>query len=109
MQGEEAQVNYNESDLNPSLLRSLQETNGPAVAEDVRNVTTAEELQAAMNAGVRHIVITEHLDLTSLQPYIGYPTFPQIRLGLSPSTWSIRVRPSCPSVLQALRVTLHEV
>jgi hypothetical protein len=108
MQGKEAQVNYNEGDLNPSLLRSLQDTSGPAGAEDMRNVATAEELQAAIAAGVRHIVISEHLDLTALQPYIGYP-FPQIKLGLSPSTWSIRVRPSSPSVLQVVRVTVHDV
>ena len=37
-------------------------------ADYTANVTTAEELQQALQQGRRHIVITQHLDLTDLKP-----------------------------------------
>jgi hypothetical protein len=40
-------------------------------ADAIRIVKNAQELQAAFVDGTKHIVITEHLDLTSLNVYDG--------------------------------------
>jgi indole-3-glycerol phosphate synthase len=74
------------------MQRSLQQLAGPAGAanfEGVTNVTTPEELQEAVSAGARHILITEHLDLTTLK-IIPTSKLPII-LGMSNNTWTIRV------------------
>ena len=39
-----------------------------AAGADTANATTAEELVLALTQGRRHIVITQHLDLTNLKP-----------------------------------------
>jgi hypothetical protein len=90
MQGKEIQAWGSESNVKPAFLRSLQEADGTAVAREVRYVSTAQGLRAALDGAVRHIVITEHLDLTSLQPFSR--NFPRTKLQLLPATWSIRVR-----------------
>jgi hypothetical protein len=74
------------------MQRSLQQVAGPegsAEHEGVTYVTTPEELREAVSAGARHILITEHLNLTTLQipPISSLPTM----LGISNSTWTIRV------------------
>jgi hypothetical protein len=40
-------------------------------ADAVRSVKNGQELQAAFSDGTKHILITEHLDLTSLNVYDG--------------------------------------
>jgi hypothetical protein len=56
------------SEPKPAVLRSLQQE--ALRTAKVVYVATAADLQAAVNAGSRHIEITEHLDLTILEPFL---------------------------------------
>jgi hypothetical protein len=91
-----AQMVGNQSDLNPAALRALQAAAGTAGEGEVAYVATAGDLQAAAGLGARHIVITDHLDLSSIEAFIdhalGEPRSTLVKLGLLTSTWSIRVR-----------------
>jgi hypothetical protein len=74
------------------MRRYLQEVTGPAGAAknvDDTYVTSAEELQKAVSAGARHILIMEHLDLTRLEIITKFRS-PKI-LAISNNTWTIRV------------------
>jgi hypothetical protein len=78
--------------LQPAMRRSLQQEAGPAGAADydgVTKVTRPAELQEAVSAGARHILITEHLDLTTLK-IIPTSRLPKM-LGVTNNTWTIRV------------------
>jgi hypothetical protein len=93
-QGAEQVLKY-QGNLPSAMRRSLQQVSGPAGAinnEGVRYVKTPEELQAAVSEGARHIQITDHLDLTTLEPSKIFPTssLPTI-LGVSNNTVSIQV------------------
>jgi hypothetical protein len=97
-----AQMVDNHSDLSPPALRALQVAAGTAGEGEVAYVATAGDLQAAAGLGARHIVITDHLDLSSIEAFIDYalgePRATLVKLGLLTSTWSIRVCSSlsCP-------------
>jgi hypothetical protein len=93
MQGLVAPAVYDSSELKPAGLRALQRAVAPAGAEGVAYVTTPQELVDALSAGVRHIEITEHLDLTTLRNSFSY-SGQDIMLNVSMHTWSIRVRSS---------------
>jgi hypothetical protein len=88
-------LNYRDN-LPPGMQRSLQQAAGPAIAanfEGVTNVKTPVELQAAVSEGARHILITEHLDLTTLEPSKLSPNSNiSTILEISNSTLSIHVR-----------------
>jgi hypothetical protein len=71
------------------MLRALQQTASGSGRSQFAYVTTVEELQAALSAGVRHVEITEHLDLT---PYdTAFIEDVLIKLRVNNATWSIRV------------------
>jgi hypothetical protein len=90
MQDSSAQWAEYQSHPKPPMLRALQQTATAAGSSQFAYVTTVEELRAALSAGVRHIEITEHLDLT---PYEAAPKeFFKVKLTVNNSTWSIRVR-----------------
>jgi hypothetical protein len=90
MQGGAEHVAQHDSVARPSALRDLQAAAGTAGEGEVAYVATAEELQAAAGAGARHIVITDHLDLSSLAAFKGVKLKRMIET--MASTWSIRVR-----------------
>jgi hypothetical protein len=74
------------------MRRSLQQVSGPtgaATYDGVTNVTTPVELQEAVLAGARHILITDHLDLTTLE-IIPTSELPKV-LEITNSSWTIRV------------------
>jgi hypothetical protein len=94
-QGAEQVLRY-QGHLPPAMQRSLQQAAGPAGAvnyEGVRYVKSPEKLQMAVTAGARHIQITEHLDLSTLEPSesISNSSSPTI-IGISNNTLSVHVR-----------------
>jgi hypothetical protein len=58
-------------------------------------VESPEQLQTAVRIGARHIVILQHLNLTTLGPFTGSGERIEVILPVSRATWSIRVRPPC--------------
>jgi hypothetical protein len=102
----------NQSYLQLAMWRSLQVAApaGEINHEALIYVKTPAALQAAVSAGARHIQITEHLDLTTLETskiflIFGLPTI----LAISNDTWSIRVRSSssfCAWIIQSCAVHL---
>jgi hypothetical protein len=91
VQGDAAlEVDY-QRNLQPPMLRGLQEAPGPAGEAEVTYVMTPEELHAAVSQGARHIEITEHLDLTTLKADTTLPSATLFYLDLSSSIRSIRV------------------
>jgi hypothetical protein len=84
-----------QSDLKPAIQDVYQQVASESESAEVTYVRTPEELQAALSTGARHIEIIDHLDLSSLEAAsIDTVTSHPSKLGLSPSTWTIRVRPS---------------
>ena len=81
----------------------------------VVRVGTAQELQDALSSTddkdpAEHILITKHLDLTSLPPgsSVNQPNQAETMFYLTPATKTIRVRPSRPAdVLQVVRACAH--
>ena len=60
-------------------------------------VATAEELQAALRGGAAHIVLTQHVDLSQIEPDTAAATFSTVSAdgsaaSLTAATLSIRVR-----------------
>jgi hypothetical protein len=90
MQGGAEHVAQHDSVTSPPALPALQAAAGTAGEGGVAYVATAEELQAAAGVGARHIVITAHLDLSSLAAFKGVKLKRMIETRAS--TWSIRVR-----------------
>jgi hypothetical protein len=92
LQGVAAQIMVHQSNMKDSMVRSLQQEAGPDGSVEVTAVTTAEGLQQAAYEGARHIEITEHLDLTTVDPADQFSDVLTI-LSVRESTWSISVRP----------------
>jgi hypothetical protein len=114
MQGAEQVLRYR-GNLPLAMQRSLKQVADPAGAanyEGVRYVTTPQELQAAVADGARHIQITDHLDLTTLEPSMILPnSFLPTILGISKSTLSIQVRSSpvlCQKVGRLCCACMHK-
>jgi hypothetical protein len=95
MQGRTPQLVDDPSNLKPAMLRALQEAPGTAGNGEITYVSTANELQEALQEGARHIEIRQHLILTGIQSNSSLAIY-LVKLVPSDSTWSIRVRPSCP-------------
>lgn len=68
--------------------------------QDVAFVQTAEELQDAVIAGIRHIIIQQHLDLRNVDPAV-----PGVLLVITSKTKSIRVRSVSNNA--TIRRTMH--
>jgi hypothetical protein len=97
MQGEATRVITYQSNVQPDMMRALQQTGDTARYTQVSVVKTARDLQQAVSEGDRHIEIRQHLDLTTMDP-LDYDDYVDIFFALfvSSSTLSIRVRLPCP-------------
>lgn len=82
--------------------RQLLDTEAPfpasaSAAADVTVVTSARQLQAAVDSGAQDILVRAHLDLTgiplALQPAANVSRVATVLAQIRPSTRSIRVRP----------------
>jgi hypothetical protein len=90
------------------MLRTLQQAAGATGSEKVVSVATVTAFQDALREGARYIQITEHLDLTNEDLGDDYDNGENPTLQLLPSTWSIRVRPPCPSLAMTVEnITLY--
>ena len=69
-------------------------------ADDTANVAAAEELQQALQQGRRHIVVTQHLDLTALTPL----NFEQERVEREPEILGI-----VPDATHSITVRSHSI
>jgi hypothetical protein len=94
MQDVFALADEDSSDFEPPMMRVLQQAAAPAGTEKVTYVATPDELMAALAVPAQHIAITEHLDLTNLEPSFNYQTF-HVMMNVSSVTSSIRVCSSC--------------
>ena len=70
---------------------------GPAGSETMRAVASPQQFEAAVRAGTRHIVVTEHMDLTRLAAARDSALDDAV-LALQPGTATIRVRPVCAAL-----------
>jgi urease beta subunit len=102
LQGAPQAMENHQEDLKPAMLRTLQQAAGATGSENVVSVATANEFQAAVKTGVRHITITEHLDFTNQEAAFYDEDGKGYKLKVLPSTWSIRVRPPCASLAIAV-------
>jgi hypothetical protein len=81
-----------QGNLKPVRLRVLQQEASQMADGEVKYVSTAVKLHEAMLAGARHIVITDHLDLTVIETSKQKGLLSDVKLVTSTSTLSIRVR-----------------
>jgi hypothetical protein len=96
MQGVPAQLRKFQSKLKPCSMRTLQQAPVTSELEQVADVKTPRDLHEALAAGKRHIVLSEHLDLTTIETLAEPVSKFLIGLNVTSATLSIRVRPSCP-------------